>query len=345
MTNDNEDVAVSMLFDKLEAIPENNSEQPGIRQQRIHTNSLCDLYLAVQKPSMSRELVVRFREQALPREYELPEFDNLLVRKETEKRNNTLWCKIVIRPLQLAFNEIFTSLATDLAKSISAPTDDRISAQLFLSRLYQWQHLLRKGKGTALTPEEQQGLFGELWFLQYLLEANISPSVAVIAWTGSESTDRDFQFSNAIGVEVKTTRSSGHKTLTISNERQLDDTGMTSLFLLHIAVERIKGGSHTLPHIVSALRDLLSFDATTTDKFEDSLVLAGYLDIHAKIYADTSYAVHSYCPYLVQPGFPRIVPRDLPIGIGNVRYTIDSSACLNFSIDLSRVIDELGGHS
>jgi hypothetical protein len=283
---------------------------------------------------MVRELTVRFHDQVIPANYDLPEFRGLDVSREQETIKNVRWLKISIRSPQAAFNEIFTSLAEDIARVVGKQTEEAEAAMTFRYRLYQWQKLLLKTGIAGLTQEQQQGLYSELWCLHELLLPVMSASAAIKAWTGPELTDRDFQFAHAIALEVKSSRSSGAPILTISSERQLDDIGLDALYLLHLSLEKLLGAGETLPEIVSTLRNIFSSDSYASVLFENKLFDAGYMDAHAVKYNTVSYTLHAINLYRIQDGFPRITPEMLMPGIGSVRYTIASSDCQPFTADL-----------
>lgn len=63
-------------------------------------------------------------------------------------------------------------------------------------------------------------------------------------WPSNEI--KDFQF-GSWGLEVKTTSGNIHQKIHISNERQLDTSNITYLYLNHLSLELREGAGETLP--------------------------------------------------------------------------------------------------
>ena len=76
-------------------------------------------------------------------------------------------------------------------------------------------------KGGVLSVEEIRGLFGELNFLQQLLDHARTEHDALASWEGPESTQQDFIFDNTV-LKVKTLSGRERNSVRISSEDQLD---------------------------------------------------------------------------------------------------------------------------
>ena len=96
---------------------------------------------------------------------------------------------------------------------------------------WRWHHLLRGGRGTLLSPEEQKGLLGELFVLERLLLPSMDASSAVTAWRGPLGAPKDFEIAR-VAVEAKTHCWCCH-TVSLNHicSSQLDERGVDSLFL------------------------------------------------------------------------------------------------------------------
>lgn len=330
------------LFTELEQMP-SPSGNSGATQRRIPSKSKCDLFVAVQKPANIRILVTRFSVSALPAEFEIPPFHSLELDEQRETVNNAERLTITLRAPQTAFNDIFASLAEDIARHVGEHTEEETAASSFYRRMIQWQRLLQRQVWNGLSSEEQRGLYGELWQLRELLNKFLVPINAVAAWTGPSGASKDFQFPKGVAVEVKTTLSRQPQTLIISNERQLDDTGLEALYLLHLCVEGAHGAGETLTELIAELRAQLSGDPVAYTNFEEKLVNVGYLDAHASRYQETGYIGRGAHLYRVAAGFPRIIEGDISAGVGDVRYSISASACLPFTAEPAEFLSAIGG--
>ena len=80
---------------------------------------------------------------------------------------------------------------------------------------------------------EQQGLYGELIYLQKLILRDCFSYVdSLKLWVGTDKASRDFQ-GNGWAVEVKTISVNNSDQITINGERQLDETLLNKLYLYH----------------------------------------------------------------------------------------------------------------
>ena len=98
-----------------------------------------------------------------------------------------------------------------------------------------------------------------------------------------------------------------------------------------------------MPALVDAIRNYLTEQATSSDKFEDALLASGYIDAHKDLYDSRSYTVRSETIYEVIEGFPRICVSELREGVADVRYSIAESACVTYKIDVEEFYKKLWG--
>jgi hypothetical protein len=315
----------------------------GHYQRRILAHSACDIHVAVRKPSNTRLIRFAFAACAIPPDYELPEFRVLGVTREDEGDGNSTRHVITLHAAQENFNEVFTRLVEDIATKTGSEVEKSGAARVLRSRLAQWQRLLQKDRANGLSPEEQRGLYGELYILETFVLTVLSPMMAVQAWTGPDGSAKDFQFSNAWGVEVKTSLARPPHEISITSERQLDDVGLDALYLLHCLVDAQRGAGETLPDRVDRLRHALSGDAAALGLFEDRLLDAGYFEAHVPRYRDIGYVNRSAHLYHVREGFPRLIQPQLPAGVGHVEYVISASACAGFSQPVTLLEQRLQG--
>jgi hypothetical protein len=238
--------------------------------------------------------------------------------------------------LQLAlldrrFAAMFAQVVTDLVEVAACEQSDATAAAACIQRLERWQRFLERAGDEGLGREAQQGLYGELWFLRDRLLRLVRLPIAVRAWTGPTGATQDFQLQGS-AIEVKTTAATEPRRLLISNERQLDDSGLRALFLVALSVEVRAGAGETLNELVNAVRALLlQTDSASLDRFEELLLEAGYLQAHAPRYDGTGYTIREVSLFRVQDGFTRVIGSNLISGVGDVRYSIALSACRPFA--------------
>ena len=247
---------------------------------------------------------------------------------------------LIINLLQYQSRDVFSVLCSDLIHKISEHTEEKKIVRIVVNQLEKWRTLFDRMRNGGLLPAEQQGLYGELIFLQKFINKADNPTQVINSWVGVDKEIRDFQYGNW-AVEVKTTAGNNHQKVSISSERQLDDTLMDCLFLYHLSLETSKGNGENLNQRVNAIRSLLADNSFALNSFNSRLLEGGYLDIHAHLYEERCYVKRDENIYLVKDDFPRIKENEIRNGVGDVKYTIVLSQCDKFLISESQLFKTL----
>jgi hypothetical protein len=314
----------------------------GCLTRRILPEVNYDIYLAIEKPSNTRLLILRFKSALLDRKTTYPSSRSFVVNRIALQQDNEEYATLQLVLTNPRHKDIFTTLVQDIVDSLALVSEERAAVSEFITRLKRWQTFLEKNNPEGLSEIAQQGLYGELWFLRQVVFPNLESAKGIRCWTGPKATQQDFQFPGC-AVEVKTTSSKQHQTLSIASERQLDDTGIGTIVLLHLSLDLRQEQGETLPETVASVRSFVAHDALAKDELENLLFEVGYLDIHATRYEKTGYIIREHNYFKVGADFPRIIESDLRNGIGDVRYTISVAECKRFSIAESEVIALIGG--
>ena len=227
--------------------------------------------------------------------------------------------------------DIFSVLCEDLILSVAKVQDEATLIQDSLNRFAKWQNLFEKANQEGLTIEEQKGLFGELLFLQQLLQNNSNYLLILQAWAGPTAAPRDFQQGNW-AVEIKTTTAVNPQKIKISSERQLDPTPIPNLFLVHYSLEPFNHTGETLNDLIESIKQLLAAQPIAEQRFKYLLFEVGYFSHHQELYASTGYALHQKRIYQIGVQFPRLTETTIPFGVSEVKYSISMAACESFII-------------
>ena len=327
------------VWEEMESTP--HTGNAGFLRRRVRPDSDLDIFLGVEKPAGHRVLLLQLtqgvadtvRAPATTRNIEL----------QIHGKGTDGVAALELRLVDRAYQEIFSVLADDLINVlVAAPTEDS-AAEFFLARFERWQQFFARSGPAGLGDEAQRGLYGELWFIQNCLMETLDPLSAVSAWTGHGATAQDFQLGD-VAVEVKATTSKQPQHLSIASERQLDDTGVDALFLFHLSLDVRRGDDRTLPALVDALRAALG-DTAARGRFEENLLMAGFIDAHRDRYDHTAYTVRQASVFHVRDDFPRLVEAGLPSGVGNVRYSVAVSECARFAVDRESFAGAVAGGS
>lgn len=242
-----------------------------------------------------------------------------------------------------AYRDMFSLIVSDIIEHAAYIENEIDCIQALVDRIFRWQRFLEKHRPDALGPEAQQGLYGELWFLREVALKELTHEEAVRCWTGPEYDRHDFQF-NTCCVEIKTTASKQHQKLWIANERQLDDSNIQALYIVHLSLDTLQHLGETLPTIVNSIRESIRPNESANCLFEDKLFEAGYLTGHESAYSGVGYAKRDVNAFRVAEGFPRITEGDVPNGVGDISYSILVAECKHFEIKMSDLQKEVGGH-
>jgi len=314
----------------------------GYLTRRILPDVNYDVYLAIEKPSNMRLLMLRVSSTMLDRKKVYPASSSFIVNRISLPQDSEEYATLQLVLTNARYKDIFTTLVQDIVNHLASLSEERTAVSEFVARLKRWQAFLEKHNPEGLSEIAQQGLYGELWLLKQVVLPHLGLLNGLQRWTGPKGTQQDFQFPSC-AVEVKTTSAKQHQKLAIASERQLDDIGAGTIVLLHLSLDVRQEQGDTLPAMVESVRSLVANDAIAKDELENLLFEVGYLDIHATRYENKGYTIREYNYFKVEESFPKIIESDLRNGVGDVRYTISVAECKRFSIHETEVITMIGG--
>jgi hypothetical protein len=305
-----------------------NSTVAGLSKIRFSDKSKCDVYLGLKTPEGYRMLILKVPfsvGKAFDFKYEFRalKFDKIYDTDDSQ----CLLLNLVL--VEHQFTDIFDTLIADILASIINESDIQAILRNYSNRLLKWQSLFEKFKLQGLSDEEQRGLYGELCFLRKFLTANSNSQNVIRSWVGPDKQIKDFQFSKW-GVEVKTTHGNNHQKIHINSERQLDTNHLDNLYLNHYSIEIRHHFGETLNNLVDKIAEILSSDFDALNQFRNKLIDVGYLNHQRSLYDDTGYLIRQDTFYKVEGFFPRIEESTIPNGVGDVKYSIIVSQCLDF---------------
>ena len=236
--------------------------------------------------------------------------------------------------------DIFASICGNIASTILSISSERDAVKLVISQMRKWQDLFSKKLKNTLSIQEQQGLYGELSFLQKLICSPMDKVCSVNYWVGPNMAPQDFQ-SDFWAVEVKTISANMFPNVSINGELQLDETTIETLFLFNLVVEIVPIDGKSLPELVNEIRNSLNDDPNALNLFENKLIYYGYYDIDVDAYKERRYQIRKENYYIVQDEFPRIKKEDLLLGVSDVKYTITLAASNENVIQESNVLNTI----
>jgi hypothetical protein len=313
-----------------------DSNKYGLFKLRYSDVSNCDVFLGIKYPENYNMLMIKVpitigKDFSFRYEFRGLKFEKIFDPDDS----NYLLLNLVL--VEKQFQDIYDSLISDIITAIINESEINIILKNFSNRLIKWQSLFERLKNQGLTPEEQRGLYGELFFLRSFLNSNINTIYVIDSWVGCKKEIRDFQL-NDWAVEVKTTQSNNHQKVIISSERQLDTKNIRHLFLNHLSLEATHKNGETLIDIIKEILCLLIDNEIALKQFKFKLLEAGYFEHHKYIYEDTGYYVRKNQFFKVENEFPRIEESEIRDGVGDIKYSIILSLCDNYLVNKEIVL-------
>ncbi len=233
--------------------------------------------------------------------------------------------------------DVFSSLADDIVRTLVGARDETDAVAQLVDRLRTWQEFLRRFGSQGMSREARRGLYGELVFLRDYLLKVLPGTEAVMAWTGPRRAPHDFQTSYG-SVEVKTTAAATPHSFWVANIRQLDDVGVSALYLCVVRVDESEGGEETLPEAIDRLRSALGASAKQLD---GPMINAGYIEAQRSLYESPRYSIRSPRFFHVGEGFPRLTESAIPNGVERVSFSVALAACADYVCSDREVLETL----
>lgn len=141
------------------------SSSSGLLLRRYSPSVLTDVYIAFRKTEKLRCIALKLKNG---NSINLSQYANLKdIKAELipdEKDSTKTFLLILLTNKQ--HEDVFATLCEDLITGIAAISDEKIVVKELLNRLEKWKSLFDKASAEGLSPEEQRGLYGELYFLK-----------------------------------------------------------------------------------------------------------------------------------------------------------------------------------
>lgn len=316
-----------------------NSSHSGLLYKRYSAEVLPDIFIALKAPEKLRCIAFRIS-TSFP--FDITQWNKLrdikieILPDDRDKTKKFL----LILLLNKQHKDIFSTLCEDLIFGVSEVSTEQTLVEKLLERLAKWQSLFEKVGKQGLSDEAQRGLYGEIYFLRFFLKNTSDKNYCLKSWLGPEKSIQDFQYSNW-AVEVKTTHGNNHQKIHITSERQLDDSIIEKIFLYHLSLDVRVGNGESLNILIDEVSEILKENTMANNLFKLKLLESGYYEIHRPLYEERGYSIRQENLYRVSGNFPRITENKIPIGVGDVRYSIVLSESEEWRINHETLLGEI----
>lgn len=296
------------------------SNHSGLLYKRYSAEVLPDVFIALKAPEKLRCIAFRISAGFPFDENQWNKLKDIKIETLPDERDKSKKFLLILL-LNKQHKDIFSTLCEDLIFGVSDVSTEQTLVEKLLERLAKWQSLFEKVGKQGLSDEAQRGLYGEIYFLRFFLTNNSDKNYCVKSWLGPEKSIQDFQYSNW-AVEVKTTHGNNHQKIHITSERQLDDSIIEKIFLFHLSLDVRVGNGESLNILIDEVSELLNDNTMASNLYKLKLLESGYYDIHKPLYEEKGYTIRQENLYRVSGKFPRITENQIPIGVGDVKYSI-----------------------
>lgn len=315
------------------------SNHSGLLYKRYSAEVLPDVFIALKAPEKLRCIAFRISAGFLFDENQWNKLKDIKIETLPDERDKSKKFLLILL-LNKQHKDIFSTLCEDLIFGVSDVSTEQTLVEKLLERLAKWQSLFEKVGKQGLSDEAQRGLYGEIYFLRFFLTNNSDKNYCVKSWLGPEKSIQDFQYSNW-AVEVKTTHGNNHQKIHITSERQLDDSIIEKIFLFHLSLDVRVGNGESLNILIDEVLELLNNNTMASNLFKLKLLESGYYDVHKPLYDERGYTIRQENIYRVTGNFPRITENQIPIGVGDVRYSIVLSESEEWRINHQTLLGEI----
>lgn len=319
---------MTQLDSAWEALLAEPRQGEGWIVRRINTEAPVPILAAIRQPDGRIALLVEVAAESIAPTVEYPSARGFEIFPEPVRPGPHGTLRLCLLHAGSRGAELFRLLAHDITAAVSR-TDDRLNvASVMVDRLRVWQGFFRRD-AEGLTIEEQEGLFGELLFLETLMEVGLGSDSTIAAWQGPAGAPRDFCLP-ACQIEIKAATS--RDGFFVSSLAQLDGDLPGVLLVAFNELEQAPEGT-SLPEIISRIENALRITSPRAARaFDDRLLQSGYLSAQSGSYILRRWRLVRRFYFRVAGDFPRIRRSELRSGVAEVRYRVALAACLPFQM-------------
>ena len=220
----------------------------------------------------------------------------------------------------------FCSFCEDLVETTRTATDNNSGYSLLINRFYGWKKMFHQAKN-VLDEKNIMGLIGELLFLKNNMIPQYGKAKALVSWTGSEKTKKDFSL-NETWYEVKSI-TAGKAVVGISSFEQLESDLLGNLIIYQLERMSPEYNGINLNKLVKQIFQVFDVDVLK-DLFLQKLSDVGYTFENA--YDSYVYEIYSESIYEVNHAFPCLRREDKFEAISQVKYDLLLAKIENFKI-------------
>ena len=314
----------SILFEKK---VDTEKLQRRIDNKDMTTNIPC--YLGVYSANNLPYLSIEISQEQIKK---LKEEKTVGIETKFIKINNQHFFHINL--LEKIYINNYFYLLSDLIEIFTLNLSEDAELIRFKKKLDSWITFFKKNKNKRLSKEEVIGLFGELIFLEKILDFT-EDNDFIWSWKGPFGDSQDFIRNNKY-IEIKTSTSQSNKNVHISSEFQLDSEGKDFLYLANILIEESESG-RSLKQIIGDVKKRLNSEQ---QNFFKDLLAAIKVDEKKLSEYKEKYSLKKINIYEIKDEFPVIANSQIDGALSNIEYEVDLGLQDEYFINLTQALKD-----
>lgn len=247
-----------------------------------------------------------------------------VVKTKSSKMIDVQMCKREDGKIALAFDLLdnaYASMFTIFCKDMILVCEKAGKEMVISNAVVRWKYWLElfgKKKGALLDKSEIKGLIGELLLLKDKFIPEYGVSDAIASWMGPMLGHKDFEIDDT-WYEVKAVNENAMQ-VSISSIEQLESNAEGHLVISRLEECSIvnKNAIFLNELVISIIEKIDNQDALMS--FRSKLENIGYYSDPA--YDDFAFWQKGTQIYRIAEGFPRLRRKDMPLAVGNAKYTL-----------------------
>ena len=310
----------------------------GKRVQRlVFLNLLYRTYIGVKNVPRRKYLIL---EVPLSREHDFSKFFEtrgleLNIQVFGNEKPGFISCELSSSSSDM--NDIFGIVAQDILHKLIRCEDETTFIKTLKKTIDLWKDFFAEKPKKIITGKNARGLFGELQFMDEVMEEGFGDIVKM--WNGPLKTAQDFQ-SQFIASEIKTTLANTIDIVTVADLAQLYKGERQHLFLVAYRLELDGDKGMTIPDIINKLEKQIPEEDKKV--FDFKLEARGYNADLADQY-DERFRVQERKCYEITEGFPCLTVESVPDEVMEVEYKLRLRSCSQYSVEFQKITNNYKG--
>ena len=227
-------------------------------------------------------------------------------------------------------DSVFETLCADII-CYSETAADEASALLQVAKRYkQWDKLLEHQRKSLMDESSRKGLFGELIFLNQVMDNGRPALPAVQGWVGPDGADQDCVY-DGCWQEVKTVGLVADS-VAISSLEQLNTEAPGEIVVMRVdKCAPQHANARSLSEEVDLTIERVSSDSDALTLLENKLSKYGYIDLPE--YREQKYHYSGRDRFLVDEDFPRLTSDNVPAQVTAAQYSISLAGIADWKLE------------